>query len=324
MTGTATQLARPVDTAMLAQRDEKKTVRKFWLQKAEEHAGKGTASTPLYFTLPGAAATEVNMLIAAGLIKMEENGAIHKDSAHALVCLEYDQKVYLEIQRKYSGLKIIRANVEEFIHGNSRIRFPTGEQEKYCRSKVVNLDLNETWSPKFIQDDALVPVLTWIQKFGAMHERDPRVEWSLLLTLHGECPWDDQQANLMQHTLLEILSDTSECREQLKQWLGEEVFDQITSGGFTGFRTLQRDIQQKLLMWLVPAMISEQCHKQGWAISVAKNLYYGSEPVAPMVTWVIDFSRTEQKLNYRAEHNTCLKTILNNTGFINPDGTISH
>lgn len=315
---------RPVDGAMLEDRLQKQAIRDLWIAVARRHDGVvPDLRETLYFTLPGAAGTEIELLAAEGLIKRTETGAIAAEYAHRVVGLENDVQVFTQLQGKYPGLKLIRNTIENFLHGHTLTRFPQGEAESLMRARVVNLDLNEPWLAKNSEDDQwFIPMDRVVKKFGELHARNPKVAWTLLLTLHGECPWNGQDA-LMQQAFLESIEKVKgQGAARVAAWLGQQLYDQITIAGFAGFSGLSRENQQLVLMWLVPAMIADSCVAQGWDIHVGQCLRYGDLPHAPMVTWIIDFKVPAPRLSHAAAHAACLESLLAVGGAINATGEI--
>lgn len=312
-------IVRPVDAAMLAQRAEKKAIRKLWLERASFHAQQTpNVQDTLYFTLPGVDASEIEMLVNAQLLKATETGAIDSAYSHRVVGIEQNAFVHTQILTKYPGFKLIRSSLNDFLRGTTNLRYPEAGRARYCKAKVVNLDLNAAWSPANNE----IPTLTLIKKLSVIHSSSPTVDWSLLLTLHGECPWSGEVATFMSASIRNISNRLGEYAVELEQWLGHELYQAIQNNSLQDYSVLDRVVQQRMLMWLVPAMIAEKCAPEGWKIEVQHNLRYGQHPNAPMVSWVMNFS--ESGLHFAADthYTECLVKILNNPRVILPTGVI--
>lgn len=318
---------RPVHQAMADARSEKKAVRELWLERALFHSGRSSnLCDPLYLTLSGAEGEEFSMLINAELIKLTEVGSIDAAYQHRVVAIENNHSAYAQLQTKFPGLKIVRNTVEELLHGTTRVRYPEGETEKICRSRIINLDLNQAWNPKLIDGHWIVPVARWVQKFAEMHSRSPKLEWSLFLTLHGECPWQAASAALIGDEIRAITELSVAIKNGAEDWLTSPVFSRIIDHAISSYRDLDAELQQRVLMWLVPSVIIRDCANQGWSISIHHNLKYGRPPEhAPMVTWIIDFNVPQRDaLSYQQELLDGLMGVLNKAGYIDADGNIKH
>lgn len=317
---------KPVHQAMAEARPEKNAVRKLWIERAIQHSLLSeNINEPLYLTLSGAEGHEFTMLIEAGLLKVTEVNSIDSKYQHRVVAIENNHSAYTQLQTKFPGLKIIRDPIESMIHGTTRTRFPQGELEKICRSRIVNLDLDQAWKPQNIDGNWIVPVARWIEKFAEMHARAPKLGWTLFLTLHGECPWRAPEASLICDEINAITGLDNAIKNSAEGWLTSKVFSDILNDAIKNYIDLESELQQRLLMWLVPAVIVRNCAAQGWSISIQYNLHYGRPPEhAPMVTWIIDFNVPERPaLNYQQELLAGLTEILNKAGYVNGEGIIN-
>lgn len=316
---------RPVDQAMVAGRVPKDVVRSIWMEAVAHHAAlTPDLSQTLYLTLPGAEGIEIELLKNAGLIKTTETGAIAAKYAHRIVGIENSSTALMQIARKYPGFKVIRGTVDSYLRGTTLTKYPDGESEAVTRARVVNLDLNETWRAVERQNEEwLIPVQRWIQKFSLVHAKAPKIPWTLLLTLHGECPWENHAAQ-MREAFLESVDRIDGGQQRVAEWLGHELFNRITAEGFTEFHLLSRIDQQIVLMWLVPILIAGTCIADGWDIHVANCLRYGTLPNAPMVTWRIDFIPPPQvpRLAHTQAHRRCVESLLATGEAIEENGTI--
>lgn len=317
---------RPVHQAMAEARPEKSAVRKLWIERAVHHSTRSpNLEDPLYLTLSGAEGEEISMLIDAGLLKLTEVNSIDSRFQHRVVAIENNHVAYTRLQTKFPGLKIIRDPVSELLHGSTRTRYPQGEREQICRSRIVNLDLNQAWNPQLIDGHWIVPVARWIQKFAEMHARAPKLGWSLFLTLHGECPWQAPSASLIGDEIRALSEFHTAIKNNVENWLTSPVFTQILGNAISNYKDLDVELQQRVLMWLVPSVIVRDCAAQGWSISIHHNLRYGRPPAhAPMVTWIIDFNVPEREaLSYERELLAGLTDVLNKAGYIDARGRIN-
>jgi hypothetical protein len=204
-------------------------MRELWIDKAiscADHNG----SSPLYFTLSGAEGHEFRMLGERGLIQFTETGALDAACAHKVVAIENDAWAHAQLLNKFPGLKIKRNTVQGLVHGNGLVRYPQGDDERICRARIINLDLDESWMPAFHEGEWIVPVSRWVYKFAAVHARPQRLAWTLYLTLHGECPWGAELRPIISAEIIEILASDPSIRLTVQNWLGAELLNDIVSG----------------------------------------------------------------------------------------------
>ncbi len=163
---------RPVDLAMLAERIEKKTIRSLWLAAVKEVAKEHPETdVPWYLTLSGAEAHDIQLLIDEGLLALTEVRSIQEKDQHKVVAVENSNEAILNLQKKLPGLKIKRAPFQSLIRGNDVFAWPEGDDEKYCRAHIVNLDLNDPLKGIACSGDVNFPVLSWIRKLCQLHSR---------------------------------------------------------------------------------------------------------------------------------------------------------
>jgi len=317
----------PVHQAMANQRPEKVTIRQLWINQAILHSQQSAENaTPLYTTLSGHEGHEFRLLHEAGLLQLTETGAVESSCLHKFIAIEQNATAYASLSTKFPGLKIVRESIQNIVLGHTKLRYPVGEVEKICRSKIINLDLNEPWMPRLQGDQWIIPTCRGIEKFAELHASDPKLHWTLLLTLHGECPWSIDAQSVISGKINDLFHTYPALIEEVQDWIGEELLTNIRNNHVIDFSTVPKLLQQKLLMWVVPMCVALACRQQGWAISVLENIHYGQHPEhAPMVSWIIDFQiPTRQALTFEPELRNCLETILNRAAHITPDGEIHY
>jgi hypothetical protein len=228
------------------------------------------------------------------------------------------------LQKAFPGLKILEMAVGDLVRGEGPTTFPTGEHETYCRARIVNLDLNTILSAKPDSGDFSFPVLTWIRKLCQLHAKAPRLNWTLLLTLHGEIPWDAACCASVRAFLAENFGLEPEFAKRCQVLLGHTLYNSIRSNTAVDFAKLTRDEQRKVLMAFVPKKLARIGSADGWRVDTTRNIYYGEQGEAPMVTWMIDFIWDARigsvpDLVYRES----LRTVLAAVGQIGADGTLT-
>lgn len=219
-------------------------------------------------------------------------------------------------------MKIVRTPIKDLLAGEGLTSWPQGDHVRLCRAKVVNLDLNSPLHAQEQEGSILFPVVIWVAKFAQLHV-DPPLDWSLCLTLHGELPWDSTVCRYAQNLLIENFEREPLFAESCKTHLGSELYKKINATDTVDFSSLPRVAKQQVLMALVPKLIAQQAQHQGWRIRTQQNLRYGGEGRAPMVTWIVRFTRsTGVYATPNAAYRDALTSILCSTGQIRDDGEL--
>lgn len=317
-------MPRSVDEAMAAENHAKATIRSLWVEIASEwHSQAVHESAPLYLTLAGSEGREISQLVARGILRLSEVGAVLREDQHRIVAVESSPQAVLALQRRFPGLKILRVPIQNVLRGSSPTRWPDGEDERYCRARVVNLDLNGPLSTELIEEQTTFPVIALISKLAQLHATPPRVEWTLCLTLHGELPWPDAVLDVVAAFLRDNFLRDTVFRGQCAAFLGNQLFSRMEGAARLRVADLSQIEQQKLLMAMVPKRISHVVHTQGWRVDTRRNLHYTGAGGAPMVSWIMDF-RWDPRVSSMpsAVYLDSLRTISSGAAHVAQDGSL--
>lgn len=279
---------RPVDRAMEAVRDEKKTMRDLWMDTLEGYH-RNFPDGLLYVTLPGAEGREFDLLTEKQIIVRTEIGGIAAESMGRIAAVENSPMAVANLQANFPGLKIYQTNFKSLIRGDGLLAYPNGEERDCCRARVINLDLNEILAHQFTEGSLTFPILNWIQKLGELHAAAPRVDWCLYLTLHGEVRWNTEASTLVRNFLRENFGRANTFAEHARIVLGDNLYNAIANGQAIEMSELTREEQQKMLMAFVPKKIADMVRTQHWRIETDYNIRYGQPHHAPMVSWIMHF-----------------------------------
>jgi hypothetical protein len=318
-------MSRDVDVAMDEERPEKTRVRSLWLEKLRSYRAEyPNDDVPLYLTLSGAEGRDVQLLIREGLIRLTEVGAIATSDQGVAVAIESNANAVWELQRRIPGLKILLQPFDNLIRSSRLTVFPQGEDVRYCQARVVNLDLNQPVKFEDVDGELIFPPLQWVRKLCILHA-ERRLEWCLLLTLHGEALWESAETKAVAAFLEENFSREPTFADAAMHVVGKDLYRRIVEGTLPAAKRLDLAEQQKILMLYVPKRIAQIAHEYGWRAETVHNLRYGgTTDRAPMVTWVIDFrwdGRVSSQPN--AIYLDSLKLVLAGAGHIAEDGTLS-
>lgn len=318
------QPGRPVDRAMDRERTEKHTVRVFWLEEARAYSdGFPEDEEPLYLTLSGAEGRDIQLFAEHGLIELTETGSVASEDQEKIIAVESSSQAVLQLQRRYPGLKIIEKNFQGLVRGTGPFNWPEGEERRYCRARIVNLDLNAELRAKQQQERIDFPVVTWIEKVAELHTMPSPRDWSLCLTLHGEMHWTGDVCRFACQFLRDNFRREPSFAESCKNWFGSILYSGIAGGADVDFSTLLPGAKQQVLMVVVPKLITQRVQNQGWKIATERNLRYGGVGNAPMVTWVVRFTWDAATLaSPDAAHREALTGIFHSVGLIREDGQI--
>jgi hypothetical protein len=314
---------RPIDRAMCEDRLQKNTIRNLWLEEIKSAAkSHNSTRTPLYLTLPGAEGRDIELLISEGIIRTTENMSILEDDIPKIVAVENSNHAIIALQKKFIGLNIQEMPFQNLISGDGNFSWPRGDQEKYCKAKVINLDLNTSLRAIDNEGEVRFPVTSWIDKLCQIHARPPREDWTLCLTLNGSIT----NFRNFQPYIINFLNENINREERFgnfcNQFWGQDMFDAITEGDGLDFGNFSMIECQKLIMVLVPKLIARYVHNAGWKVDTEKNYYYGgTNCTAPMVTWIVKFKWDANHTSRPAElYRQALIDIFHEIGYISNDG----
>ena len=304
-------------------RPEKQVMRQLWLDIAEKVADESRGKEPLYLTLPGAEGLDIASFIERGLIRTTENGGIHEQDTDLIVAVESDRSAYLAVKKQYPGLVVLEERFENVLQGKSSLRYPTGRHLNAAKARIVNLDLNEPLGAKVRPDGGLaIELMAILAKLAQLHAEPEGRRWWLFLTLHGEVTWDVKTCTLISQYLQQNLERSSKYTTCLTSLVGADLVGKLKQGTPVNFKRLAGDIQQKIIMALVPKRIAFATHQQGWRIETAENIRYGGVlQRAPMTSWMLEFiPDASTSVNPQAAYLASVESSIVRTRHILEDG----
>jgi hypothetical protein len=285
-----------VTLAMAEERPEKDTMRGLWAEcvgkmAAQDVAGGDDSSPPLYLSLCGAKGLDILKLVERGIVGRTETGAIAEADLGKIVAVESDPDAAVELRENFSGLDVFDRKVEELLSMPSDMAWPDKKLRRILRSKVVNLDLNQALEARIKQNQLQFPLVKMIEKFAILHAQDPHVDWSLCLTLHADLALDAGALGRIASFLAENFKKEEVYGAASSGLLGAELYEKLNEGKCPDdvIEALGPDDIQNLLMALIPKRIISDTHRHGWKVTTRRNLRYGIDPAAPMVSWILDF-----------------------------------
>lgn len=318
------QHGRSVDRAMDQERTEKHTIRVFWLEEARKYMDRYPEDEePLYLTLSGAEGRDVRLFAEHGLINLTETGAIATEDQGKIIAVESSTQAVLKLQRQYKGLKIVEKNFQSLVRGTEYFTWPEGEEKRYCRARIINLDLNGELRAQQQEAHIDFPIIAWIDKVAKLHTMPPQRDWSLCLTLHGEINWSDEVCSFAQEFLRDNFRREPSFAESCRNLFGETLYQSIGNRNNIDFSALLLEAQQQVLMVTVPKLIAQRVQNQGWRIATERNLRYGGDGNAPMTTWIVRFTWDAGTIAAPdAAHRDALTGIFHFIGSVRKDGQI--
>jgi hypothetical protein len=306
-------------------RPEKKTIRKLWIQRIKESSREETQGPfPLYLTLSGSGGRDIELLSRRGIIGRSEVGGIATRDLEKVVAVESNSQAVLILQKKFPGLKILEYPFHNLVRSTNPVRWPQGQDEKYCSAHIVNLDLNQPLVSEEVAGQTIFPILQWIGKLAQIHAVSQRRVWHLFLTLHAQISWPAGANNVVKDFLRENFQMQSEFATASQLLMGDELYGKIASSDNLNFSQLCQSDQQKVLMTFVPKKIAKLVVDQGWLVITQRNIRYGGAGHAPMVTWIMRFIwDTRVSSTPQAVYTECLKSVLAKCGYIEENGHLS-
>jgi hypothetical protein len=283
-------LARPVDTAMLAQRAEKRYIRNQWISEIKQISDGFDSDIPLYLTLPGAEGIEIRLLIEEGIIGLTEVNSIREADIGKIIAVENNNEAVLSLQKKFPGLKICQVDFGALIRGPQLFTWPERRSQDWraCRSKIVNLDLNGNLLTTESGDQIVFIIPRWIEKLCEIHGAHPSIDWTLFLTLRGEILWEDRINKFIQNFLMDNIRREPEFRTRCLDYWGSVLYERIILEE-SDYKRFDRDEQQMILIVLIPKLITNYVCNRGWRVITRRGIKYGGDSTSPMVSFIISF-----------------------------------
>jgi hypothetical protein len=265
-------------------------MRGFWLEEVMAYSEQYPKDThPLFLTLPGPAAHDVRLLINNGMLELTESGAIADDHQFRVVCIERNGMAVAKLNREFPGMKIVESTVENLLAWQSKVALPPKKDRRLFQARVVNLDFDNALVARRAAGSVVFPVIEVIRKLVKLHAIPQRLRWTLCLTLHGEIPWLEEEAESAQAFMRENLDRDVQFRVHATSALTQEFVERLVAANTIDFRSLRRVEQQRFLMVFVPKKIAHVVRTSGWRVVTKHNVRYGTRPNAPMTAWVLEF-----------------------------------
>jgi hypothetical protein len=285
----------PVTLAMADERPEKDTMRELWADCLEPLADgefeRDGSEPPLYLGLCGARGLDILKFVERGIVARTETGAIAEADLGKIVAIEADTEAAEKLRDEFFGLDVFDTKLEQLLQMPSDVAWPGKKLRRILRARIVNLDVNQALEARVKQSQLQFPLVKMIEKFAVLHAQDPHVNWSLCLTLHADLALDPGALGRIASFLAENFEKEETFGVASSGLLGDDLYQQLAQGKCPDdfFDDLQPDDIQSLLMALIPKRIISDTHRHGWKVTTRRNLRYGGEPVAPMVSWILDF-----------------------------------
>jgi hypothetical protein len=318
-------VTRRIDTAMGEQRPDKETMRQLWVELVAA-ANAEVEGPPLYLTLPGAEGLDVSRLVDAGLVRLAQNGAIHSEDVWKVVAVESNNDAFLALKRRLPGLRVLNENIRGVLASTGPLTWPRGEQERWCRAHVVNLDLNSSLRCERQEDRGLIfPTMQLIWKLAQLHLKDPALDWVLCLTVAAQIDWSPEDCDFVQRFLRENFSREEQFANDCRVFLGDGLFTALGAQASLDMNALSRADQQAVLMVFVPKKVVAETYTQGWRVTTTRNIRYGGRGGSQrMASWVFRFTREPRvTAEPHAVYSECLAEALARVGTIAADGTLT-
>lgn len=302
---------------MTADRPDKESVRRDWIQDVVARRQAAREGEPLYLTLPGRAGHEITMLMEEGVLRTAETGAIHEDDLKLVVAIENDSEAVLALKDAFPGLRVLKRSVLELMGSDNALSFGSANDRPLCRAVLMNLDFNGGPKASMKDGQLVVRELLAVAKLAIHHAEAEHVDWTLFLTFNamGDLPPEVLKAMLrfLRTNMTEEPVFAAHCRAVLTA----KLLDAIE--GENGAAPLTIEERQQLLMAFVPKKIAHLTHSH-WRVVTRRNARYGGhDGSACMVTFAMDFEWDNR--GSVEVYRESLRTVLESAAEILPDGT---
>ncbi|MFL5872994.1 MAG: hypothetical protein ACJ75T_05920 [Solirubrobacterales bacterium] len=315
---------------MTEERPEKDAMRTLWAECVSDIddnpvVDEDSPPPPLYLSLCGAKGLDILKLVEHGIVARTETGAIEERDLGKVVAIEVDPNAAHELRETFSGLDVLDRRLEDLLSMPSDMAWPERKMRRVLRSRVVNLDLNTSLAARIKQNQLHFPVVKMVEKFAVLHAQDPQVNWSLCLTLHADLALDSGAIGRISSFLAENFKKEEVYAAASEGLLGSDLYEMLSEGKCPdgAFDDLEPSDVQNLLMALIPKRIISDTHRLGWKVTTRRNLRYGADPVAPMVSWILDFDWDPRGSSAPQElYSECLEKAVASVEEIDSDGNL--
>jgi hypothetical protein len=310
-----------VDEAMADDRPAKQTVRSAWMDHLESAKDRLGNHAPLYLTLCGASGTDVLLAAKRGIIRLSEVGGIHEDDLNQVVAVERSLRAVGALQTKIPGLNIRIANFPELLQGNNPTAWPGPDDSRFCRAKVVNLDLNGKYESSLGSTGIFFPIATWVNKLAMLHSQETAIDWTLFLTVNSRCEWDNETWGYAQNVLRHNMENHQDFLDGIRSVCSESVVEAISSETCVLEEMSDQDMQGMLIAFIPKTLC--QSLPNGYVLNVRRSFAYGAEKstTATMVSLIVEFQQKHDVLGLTdASYELSVASIFSDVASIDQDG----
>jgi hypothetical protein len=280
---------RPVDLALGLHRPSKVTIRGLWVEEVKRFTNSN--ETPLYVTLPGAHGLDISALVAEGLIRTTETGAIHPEDKDKVTAIEYDAEAVLALNRKFPGLNIVEDNLNNVLSGPTPFAWPPLKMREQLRGRVVNLDFNQAMTGNTTGGRPEFQLLKFVKKISSIQSQPQapaqRRAWTLCLTVNTTCNWSDGLWRAVTSYLRSNCRRNDAFRVQVARLLGNDLRARIEAENNFSLREVGQPEMHRALSLLLPKLIIDEVNDHSWRVVAVWTYLYGDAPEAPMLTLAV-------------------------------------
>lgn len=318
-------MSRAIDDAMGLDCPAKDFLRKRWVDLVRQFKDAGLSDGGfLYLSLPGKHGRDIQALIDSEILEVTETGALTEESQDLVAAVESNGRAVVELQRKYSGLKIYEKSIHDLLRGGKLTTFPDGRDKRFAGARIINLDFDKPVHDDPDNPEKRFPVVNLIKKIGLLHKEEGHATWALCITFNSTLQWAASSIKEARSLIVENIHTHSEFRDMLSECLGEEALVKIEEdeGFFDAMNDL--DFSQRFLSAFIPKRLGYELLDQKWLISVSECYRYYSPNGAPMASWVFVLKCPEEdgEVNKLTIYRKNVLSILRKFLFIDEDGRV--
>lgn len=303
----------------------KAAVRRLWLASiAQKDDFLEAPDQPLYLTLAGSEALDIQLLVDKGLVTVSETKAILP--LDQVIAFERSPVALAALKQRFSGLRVFDADLVALMKRAHAV--PPPVDLRFLDAAFINLDLFDALEAEITGTVVRFPVIEAAVGFAHVKAARGRTRYGLFLTINATLNWSTDVRRKAAEAVRGNIEQDEEFRNAVASRFGREWVPRFQSPTLLEndgelARLFDHLGSQRFLQLYLPKAIAYRVHSEGWRVTTRENWRYRGYRRAPMVTFVFDVERDPRAAgNPRPIYLESLRTVLNRCGQITATGKL--
>lgn len=303
----------------------KAAVRRLWLATIrQKNQFQEAHNQPLYLTLAGSEALDIQLLVKEGLVTVSETGAINP--LDQVVAFERSPIALAALKKRFGGLRVFEHDLVAIMQRASVTSPPV--DVRFLDAAFINLDLFDSLEPEISGTMIRFPIVEAAVGFAHVKAARRRTWYCLFLTVNGTINWDAEVKRRTAEAVRANVEQDSEFRNALTakfggQWAERFASDTLLANDEQLSRLFADLESQRFLQLYIPKAIAYRLHSDGWRVTTRQNWRYHGAGSAPMVTFIFVVERDPRGAgNARPIYTDSLRSVLSSCGEITNTGRL--